>query len=61
MNYNQLRDDSNYHKVSINGKTEYFDDYTDAIAFIRENGLPHTFHSVWTDCMGYMQETVHTF
>ena len=60
MNYNQLRDTNNYHKVSINGKTEYFDTYSDAIAFIDEHGLQRIFHSIWTDCMGYMHESVHT-
>jgi hypothetical protein len=61
MTYEELKNKDNYHTIGYGKNTKYFQHYTEAVEYIEENNLPHTFNSVWTDEMGYIQESVHTF
>lgn len=61
MKYEELKNKDNYYTIGYGEKTKFFQTQGEVIAYIEDNKLPHNFHSVWTDEMGYMHETVHTY
>ena len=61
MTYQELKNKDNYCTIGYGKKTKFFQDEQEAMAHIEDNGLPHIYHSVWTDEMGYPHETVHAY
>lgn len=61
MTYEELKNKDNYCTIGYGKNAKYFQHYNEAVKYIEENNLPHTFHSIWTDEFGYMHESVKTF
>lgn len=61
MTYEELKNTDNYARIGYGKNAKYFQTESEAMDYIRKNGLPHSFNTIWTDEMGYMHETTHTF
>lgn len=61
MTYQELKNKDNYCTIGYGDKKKFFQTQGEAMAYIEDNKLPHCFHSIWVDEMGYLQVTVHAY